>query len=105
MHYIKPIVYNVMHYIKPIEYNVMHSIKPVVYNVMLYIKPFVYNVMHYIKPNVYYVPLQKGEQRGHSIIIKTTHTLPHMHIHTSTRQRILLRETNNTSSPAVTTEE
>ena len=37
--------------------------------------------------------LQKGEQRGH-IIIKTTHTLPHMHNHTCSQQRILLREIN-----------
>ena len=39
--------------------------------------------------------LQKGEQRGHSIIIKTTtHTLPHMHNHTCSRPRILLRQIN-----------
>ena len=39
--------------------------------------------------------IQKGEQRGRIIIIiKTTHTLPHMHSHTCSQQRILLREIN-----------
>ena len=38
--------------------------------------------------------LKKGEQRGLIIIIKTTHTLPHMHNHTCSQQRILLRKIN-----------
>ena len=38
--------------------------------------------------------ITKGEQRGRIIMIKTTHTLPHMHTHTCSQQRILLREIN-----------
>ena len=38
------------------------------------------------------ITFQKGEQRGHIIIKKTTHTLPHIHSHRSSRQRIPLHE-------------